>query len=225
MAHATTDADEIKIPEDAVRFWFDVDAEISYRYKMSWCIACSACSWPCMLPQLLCCEKQNLTDAAKAKSVYVTKDMVVFHSKGFLTSCRCDCYFVGAVEKHIPLSRVQDVNLKAPGGGCIRQVLYTVDVQTAGGSAVELHLEGLKEPYKFKELVFARKDMILNAGPQTQTMTMHTGADGVNPSTSASVAVDNRAVVAAINQLRGEVQETNAHLKKMEAMMAQGRHM
>lgn len=130
-------------------FHLNVDDYVSYNCNIF--TRNLICCFPCA-PFLICiapCERQNLTDYAEAVQVGVTKEALVFCKQKTKTCWRCQPCDSGQVVKEIPLQQITDVVVLEPAGGlCPREILYRVQIQTAGKSGVEgpeLEIVGLRE--------------------------------------------------------------------------------
>ena len=149
-------------------FRLNVDDYVSYHCNVF--LRNLICFLPCS-PFLACvapCERQNLIDYAEAVEVGVTQDAVVFCKQQTKTCWRCQPCDAGRVAKEIPLSQITDVVVREPAGGlCPREILYRVQIQTAGKSGVEgpeMEIVGLSE-----EDAYALRTLV-KAGRRNQVM-------------------------------------------------------
>lgn len=140
-------------------FKLDVNEYVDYYCKVY------LCQTVCFgFPNILCCpcEYYNLKDFASAVTVTVTNTELKYERERIKTCWRLSCCDSGRIEKNIPLNRIIDVILLEPAGGFPPQTLYTIKIQTASNSGVnlpELQIVGLKETdaKKLKSLLVKRR--------------------------------------------------------------------
>ena len=119
--------------------------------------------WPFIL--LAPCEYQNLADYADAVTVGITQDSIVFCKEQTKTCCRCSPCDEGKTVQEIQFSKITDVNIVEPAGGCCPpEMLFRVYIQTAGRSGVdgaELTIVGLseKDAYELRSLVKGKRGL------------------------------------------------------------------
>lgn len=156
---------------------FDRNAEIAYN-RVSGFFAATF-----ILPLFLCYgwDFFNYRDKINSKSCFITEKNIVYREEPHLTACRVDCcYKTGLFEQVIPLSKIQEVQIKFPGRGCIERFcpVTTVKVETASNSISpdgfvrpELTITGLKDPQAFREAILkqARVFMTQNVHQELNT--------------------------------------------------------
>jgi len=157
-----------------------------------------------------------------SQHVAITRDGIKFVRDRRKTCCGLSCTDAGKSSKTVPFDKLTDCDVTEPAGAtccCIDNVLSVVTVDTASsggeGPAHELSLAGLKEPQKFKKLVWAMK----RANAQ--------GGQGPNQSSAplsfappAHSAMDrgfsNEETNAILRDIRSELIELNANMKNMD---------
>lgn len=111
-----------------------------------------------------CFLRQQVTWEAESNHICITRDGI-----RFVNDKRKSCWGIGICDKGkssktVPFDKITDCDIIEPAGNaylCFQRILYTVNVDTAssggGGHRHELIIEGLKEPHRFKALVWAMK--------------------------------------------------------------------
>ena len=109
----------------------------------------------------------------------ITRDGIKFVRDKRKTGCGLNCTDSGKISKTVPFDKIIDCDVTEPAGAtccCIDNVLSVVNVDTAssgggeGGPSHELSLAGLKEPLKFKQLVWAMKRANAKGGGSIPTV-------------------------------------------------------
>lgn len=180
--------------------------------------------YPCLL-------QQQVRWKVMANHVAITRDgirLVQDRRKSCWGFSMCD---KGKHSKTVPFDKITDCDIMEPAGNqylCIKRVLYVVNVDTASsgseGNRHELCISGLKEPHKFKALVWAMKrapHVAANyAALPTATVTATASALQQlelptltkSPSTSSQ---SSNGVVGLLKSIRNELRENNDLLRKM----------
>ena len=133
-------------------------------------------AWPilgCCLAPTYGCQKQNISDVARAQHLAISQDGIRFVVDRHKTACRLDCQDKGKVSKTVPFDKMTDCDIEEPAGSAgpccylVPRVLHTVHVDTASSGAAnpnkpgevmhELTIRGLVDPEGFKRDVWAMK--------------------------------------------------------------------
>jgi len=167
-----------------------------------------------------CLLKQNIEWKSYATHVAITRDGIRFvvdkHKSSYGLSI-CD---KGKHSKTVPFDKITDCDIIEPAGStccCIPNVLMTVNVDTAssgsGGKPHELRITGLKEPKKFKALVWAMKRSKGSfSGYQAPPITMEMVDRGK--------AVPEEGVAGLLKDIRNELRQNNELLRSMKGQTA-----
>ena len=154
-----------------------------------------------------CFYKQQIQWDTYSKHVAVTHDGIKFVQDKRKTLCGFSCSDAGRISKTIPIDKITDCDVTEPAGAtclCIDNVLSTVNIDTAssgGGAMHELVLSGLKEPLKFKKLIWAMKRAhvsVPDSAPEAEVMDRE---------------VKNEDTNTILRDIRNELHELNAHKK------------
>mmetsp|Transcript_28406 Transcript_28406/g.40187 ORF Transcript_28406/g.40187 Transcript_28406/m.40187 type:complete len:310 (-) Transcript_28406:70-999(-) len=165
-----------------------------------------------------------------ASHVAITRDGIRFvkdKRKGCWGLSMCD---KGKHSKTIPFDKITDCDIVEPAGNeclCIPRVLMVVNVDTASSGSEnkrhELRISGLKEPHKFKALVWAMKRRAEgrnNNGstyhaPQVMEMVERCAKDeSMTPAQMKSE--DASGISELLKDIRSELRENNDLLRKMK---------
>lgn len=170
--------------------------------------------YPCLLSMQVGWE-------VMANHVAITRDGIRFvqdRRKSCWGFAMCD---KGKHSKTVPFDKITDCDIIEPAGNqylCIQRVLYEVNVDTASsgaeGNRHELRITGLKEPHKFKALVWAMKrapPVTYHVPPLSQQMELT--ALTKNRSTSSQ---SSNSVTGLLKSIRNELRENNELLRKMQ---------
>lgn len=145
---------------DAKVFKLDVDKYTEFYYKEF----LYAFLWCPVLSPLLClvlpCEHSNIRDRAEAISVGVTKTHLIYCKEQVRNCWRMYCCDEGKVVREIPLTKITDVIVTEPAGGCLPEnMLYKVAIETPGAKGTdgrpEIVINGLHkdDAYQLRSLV------------------------------------------------------------------------
>lgn len=111
-----------------------------------------------------CLMRKQIQWDVLATHVAVTRDGIRFVRDKRKSAWGLPICDKGKISKTVPFDKITDCDVLEPAGAqccCIPRVLMTVHVDTASsggdGKRHELHISGLKEPHKFKALVWAMK--------------------------------------------------------------------
>ena len=157
-----------------------------------------------------CFSKQQIEWDTYSKHVAVTHDGIKFVQDKRKTLCGFSCSDAGRISKTIPIDKITDCDVTEPAGAtclCIDNVLSTVNIDTAssgGGVMHELVLSGLKEPLKFKKLIWAMKRAhvsVPDSAPEAAVMDREVNKEETNK---------------ILRDIRTELRELNVHIKKKE---------
>lgn len=181
-----------------------------------------------------CLVQQQVRWKVMANHVAITRDgirLVQDRRKTCWGFSMCD---KGKHSKTVPFDKITDCDIIEPAGNqylCIKRVLYIVNVDTASsgseGNRHELCISGLKEPHKFKALVWAMKRASNVAALPTTvlplpTTTATTSSSSLQqlelPSLSKSPSTSSQSsnsVTALLKSIRNELRENNDLLRKM----------
>jgi hypothetical protein len=199
-------------------FAFDPELMTDFWTKKQYQIACimsvtSACYLCPVVAPVAIYARANARTKARAQYLAVTEHEILYTQTKTTNCCRFACCDSGTVRKSIPIDRIQDVVLREPAGGCCpKNVLYTVNIETAGQTggegAPELSIHGLRNAARFVEVVKKLKRAQMS--------------DGANISSSSVCAVEPGAVTSAplhSHQLQSHMREEISLLKSIEASM------
>jgi len=159
--------------EEGVIETFDFDYDLSTKFhqdKMECLFWMIPYPFWFALPYFYCCEKANIRDRIFAQHLAVTRDGIKYVVDTHDAGCRCDCARKGRVSKTVPFDKITDCDIEEPAGAAVccfvQNVLSTVNVDTASSGGRpdpnglvkhELTIAGLKDPKKFKALVWEMK--------------------------------------------------------------------
>jgi hypothetical protein len=202
---------------------FDLDyAEISAFRKS---VGCAMMLFPPVLIFGLlgcypCMYRQWIDWEVYAEHVAITRDGIKYVKDKHRTGCGLACQEAGKKSKTVPFDKITDCDIEEPAGAtccCIDNVLTVVNVDTASGSVNpngaaghELTIAGLKEPHKFKQLVWAMKraNFTGQAVPSA----------AVAPSSGAmDRGMSSEETNAILRDIRSELIELNANIKSMKS--------
>lgn len=178
--------------------------------------------YPCLL-------QRQLQWKLMANHLAITRDGIRFvqdRRKSCWGFSMCD---KGKHSKTVPFDKITDCDIIEPAGNeclCIQRVLYVVNVDTASsgseGNRHELCISGLKEPHKFKALVWAMKRApqvatyaslpLPTAAATTSLQQMELPSLSKSPSTSSQ---SSNSVTTLLKSIRNELRENNELLRKM----------
>jgi len=173
--------------------------------------------YPCLLQRQVRWE-------VMANHVAITRDGI-----RFVQDRRKSCWGFGMCDKGkhsktVPFDKITDCDIIEPAGNeylCIKRVLYEVNVDTASsgaeGNRHELRITGLKEPHKFKALVWAMKrappHVIYQAPTVSQQKLVELTGLTKNRSTSSE---SSTSVTGLLKSIRNELRENNELLRKLQ---------
>eukprot|EP00549_Striatella_unipunctata_P005178 CAMPEP_0118702312 /NCGR_PEP_ID=MMETSP0800-20121206/17813_1 /TAXON_ID=210618 ORGANISM="Striatella unipunctata, Strain CCMP2910" /NCGR_SAMPLE_ID=MMETSP0800 /ASSEMBLY_ACC=CAM_ASM_000638 /LENGTH=262 /DNA_ID=CAMNT_0006603483 /DNA_START=30 /DNA_END=818 /DNA_ORIENTATION=- len=160
--------------DDDIIAVFDFDYAQMEEFHVTVGYALQAASFlipPVFLTSLVCCLpwclRKRVQWSVYSQHLAVTRDGIRFVKDKRKTLCGCACTDAGKSSKTIPFDKITDCDIEEPGGNtciCVPNVLTKVLVDTASSGTSqdgvvrhELCIEGLKDPYKFKKLVWALK--------------------------------------------------------------------
>ena len=208
--------------EDGVIAVFDFDYALIAKYRRE--LACLGMGASiiippfCILGTLLCFPcfySQQINWDVYSQHVAITQDGIKFVHDKRKTLCGCSCTDKGKMSKTVPFDKITDCDVTEPAGAtccCVTNVLSVVHVDTAssgvnpktGGMDHELALAGLKEPDKFKKLVWAMKRAQgytgKGSGSAAAALTMDRG-------------FSNDETNSILREIRTELRQLNANLK------------
>jgi hypothetical protein len=167
-------------------FDFDYENMETFYSNVSWCwLGLSILYTPvftaCMFGLAPCYLKRNVQWSVQAQHVAITRDGIRFVRDKRPTCWGMPCTDAGKSSKTVPFDKITDCDIEEPAGNTcvvIRNVLTTVNIDTAssGQGRSELKISGLKDPQKFKQLVWAMKRRYKPSGPTTFEMVNRGGA-------------------------------------------------
>jgi hypothetical protein len=161
--------------EDDIIAVFDFDYALmeDFNVKVGWAAMLGLLIFPPAFGCVLlffppCFLKRRVQWEARAQHLCITRDGIRFVRDKRKTMCGCACTDAGKSSKTVPFDKITDCDIEEPGGNtciCIENVLSSIIVDTASSGSTnqegvvrhELVIRGLKEPYKFKKLVWAMK--------------------------------------------------------------------
>ena len=211
--------------EDGLVAVFDFDYEKIASFRKS--VACLSMLFP---PVLIfgtlfacypCFYQQQVDWDVYSQHVAITRDGIKYVKDKRKTGCGLSCTDAGKWSKTIPFDKITDCDVTEPAGAsccCVENVLSIIHVDTAssgGGEAGvrhELSLAGLREPHKFKQLVWAMKRA--NAKGQSVSPALVSSS----PVLGAQVmdrGMNNEETNAILRDIRSELKELNANIKNM----------
>ncbi len=174
--------------------------------------------YPCLLQMQVGWE-------VMANHVAITRDGIRFvqdRRKSCWGFAMCD---KGKHSKTVPFDKITDCDIIEPAGNqylCFKRVLYEVNVDTASsgaeGNRHELRIAGLKEPHKFKAMVWAMK-----RAPHVNYQTplpQHLELTALTKNQSTSSQSSN-SVTGLLKSIRNELRENNELLRAMQKSEAQ----
>lgn len=158
-----------------------------------------------------------------SQHVAITRDGIKFVKDRHKTGCGLNCTDAGKSSKTVPFDKLTDCDVTEPAGAtccCIDNVLSVVTVDTASsggggeGPSHELSLAGLKEPQKFKKLVWAMK----RASAQGHNNQSAPARLSFAPPAHSAMdrGFSNEETNAILRDIRSELIELNANLKNMD---------
>ena len=117
---------------------------------------------------LLCPFRRNVHWEVYSQHLCITRDGIRFVKDKRKSCFGWACSDKGKMSKTVPFDKITECDIQEPAGNtfcCVKNVLYTIKVDTASsggrnsnGIAVpELTISGLKDPYRFKKLVWEMK--------------------------------------------------------------------
>jgi len=151
-------------------FEFDYEKILEFNWQVmnKNFLASLICVFPLLCAPCHCaCAYDNIKDRTYTQHICLTKDGIRYIVDKHKTSCRFDCQVQGKTTKTVPYDKITDCDVEEAAGAtgpvcCLTQnVLATVNVGTGrvgeDGPAHELTLQGLKDPYGFKTMVWKLK--------------------------------------------------------------------
>ena len=170
-----------------------------------------------------CMFQRQIRWDAEAQHICVTRDGIRYVTDRHKTCWGMAMCEVGKRSKTVPFDKITDCDIREPVGAtscCITNVLFTVymhvDTASSGGEAkkIELQIVGLKEPHKFKQLVWAMKRASLGSAangslyqaPGALEMTQRGGGGG-DPKVVEGLLEDIREELRANNQLLKDINQ------------------
>jgi len=116
----------------------------------------------------LCLLRRNIQWNVYSQHLCVTLDGIRFVQDKRKSCFGWACTDMGKTSKTVPFDKITDCDIQEPAGNtccCVKNVLYTIKIDTASSGArdangiavPELAISGLKDPYRFKKLVWAMK--------------------------------------------------------------------
>lgn len=206
-------------------FDFDYDLIAAYRREL----ACLAMCLSLLIPPVFvlgvlfcipCFYKQQITWDVYSQHVAITQDGIKFVHDKRKTLCGLRCTEKGKMSKTVPFDKITDCDVTEPAGAtccCVDNVLSVVHVDTAssginpnGFMTHELVLAGLKEPEKFKQLVWAMKRAQLQNAKASST-SFGFGSDA--SAMSIGTGLGNDETNAILREIHTELKELNANMK------------
>jgi hypothetical protein len=180
--------------------------------------------WPLCILGTLCCFPcfygQQIDWDVYSQHVAITQDGIRFVHDKRKALCGMSCTDRGKMSKTVPFDKITDCDVTEPAGAtccCVQNVLSVVHVDTAssgvnpnGGMTHELVLAGLKEPKKFKQLVWAMKRAQAQSGQGTGSSF---GMSSPGLSMSMNRGFGNEETNSILREIHSELKELNASLK------------
>mmetsp|Transcript_24452 Transcript_24452/g.59004 ORF Transcript_24452/g.59004 Transcript_24452/m.59004 type:complete len:263 (-) Transcript_24452:223-1011(-) len=216
--------------EDGLVAVFDFDYEQIAAFRKS--VGCVAMLFPPMLifGTLFACYpcfyRQQVDWDVYSQHVAITRDGIKYVKDRRKTGCGLSCTDRGKSSKTVPFDKLTDCDVTEPAGAtccCIDNVLSVVTVDTAssgggggeGGPRHELSLAGLKEPQKFKRLVWAMK----RASSKGENQALVPPPSFAAPIQSAmDRGLSNEETNSILRDIRSELIEMNANMKSMKSL-------
>jgi hypothetical protein len=211
--------------EDDIIAVFDFDYALmeDFQVKVGWATMIGSLFLPPLIVGFLvslqpCLLRRRVQWDVYSQHLCITRDGIRFVRDKRKTCCGCACTDAGKSSKTVPFDKITDCDIEEPGGNtciCIENVLASVIVDTASSGTTnengvvrhELVIRGLREPYKFKKLVWAMKRY--NGGNAMAS------SSAVVPATMMhrSSAHSNNTMAELLTEIRDELREQTKILK------------
>ena len=221
-------------PTDGIIAIFDFDYERIIEFRKSVAIASMLFPPVLIFGTLFACYpcfyEQQIEWDVYSQHVAITRDGIKFVKDKRKTGCGLNCTDSGKISKTVPFDKITDCDVTEPAGAtccCIDNVLSVVNVDTAssgggeGGPSHELSLAGLKEPLKFKQLVWAMKRENAKGGSiptiSKQQSTFATSSPVALSSEVMDRGMSNEETNAILREIRSELKELNVNIKNMNS--------
>lgn len=184
--------------------------------------------FPPFLPFLIlgchpCFLRKRVQWEVYSQHVCITQDGIRFVRDKRPTLCGLSCTDAGKESKTVPFDKITDCDITEPAGATcciITNVLNSVHVDTASSGNTtqeglvrhELTLKGLKDPHKFKKLVWAMK----RSNGQTYAATI---AGQMAPESGSMVRSsfgmsDDKEITPLLKEIRDELREQTNLMKQ-----------
>jgi hypothetical protein len=175
-----------------------------------------------MIGLVPCCLNQNVQWDVQSQHVAVTRDGIRFVKAKRRSCWGLSCTDRGKKSQTVPFDKITDCDIEEPAGNtcfCIPNILMKVNVDTASSGSQEhrhqLRITGLKDPYKFKKLVWAMKRANGNGGigssnwkvPVVTSLEM----------TERKVDGNEESVATLLRDIRSELRQNNELLQSMKS--------
>lgn len=184
-----------------------------------------------------CLLRQQVLWEAESNHLCITRDGI-----RYVNDRRKSCWGFGMCDKGkssktVPFDKITDCDIIEPAGNaCLffSRILYTVNVDTASsggeGHRHELKIVGLKEPHRFKALVWAMKRSITNGTAATLAASSHEGPDAAVSAETFSAAAGQKETMdragyeltknrstssGVLRDIRDELRQNNQLLRDM----------
>jgi len=187
LIHSKQSSDHFFRDEEGVIETFEFNYELSTKFEQDkWGTLLWLIPYPFWLglPFFYMCGKANIRDKIYAQHLAITHDGIKYVVDEHAAGCRCDCARVGRVSKTVPFDKITDCDIEEPAGAAVccfvPNVLATVNVDTASSGAKlengkvqhELSISGLKDPKKFKSLVWQMKRQQVSGNNTSEVSSM-----------------------------------------------------
>jgi len=198
-------------------FDFDYDKMEEFYTSLGWVSLAATLLYPpvfglalvCLTP---CFLRSNVQWFSRAKHVAITPDGIRYVENRRRSCWGMDCCDQGKNSKTVPYDKITDCDIIEPAGNqclcCIPRVLYSVNVDTASSNQTqhELQIAGLKEPHRFKKLVWAMKRSYGSSRTNQAHNVSGVGADG-------NVNIE---MLSILREIRDELRENNETLNALK---------
>lgn len=213
--------------EDDIIAVFDFDYALmeDFQVKVGWATMLGSLFIPPLIVGFLlalqpCFLRRRVQWDVYSQHLCITRDGIRFVRNKRKTCFGCACTDAGKSSKTIPFDKITDCDIEEPGGNtciCIENVLASVIVDTASSGSTnengvvrhELVIRGLREPYKFKKLVWAMKRY--NGKSSAAVMLPPIGQEIARVADNSSFYKDT--VPQLLSEIRDELREQTKILK------------
>lgn len=213
--------------EDDIIAVFDFDYALmeDFQVKVGWATMAGFLFLPPLIVGFLlglqpCFLRRRVQWDVYSQHLCITRDGIRFVRDKRKTWFGCACTDAGKSSKTVPFDKITDCDIEEPGGNtciCIENVLASVIVDTASSGSTnengivrhELVIRGLREPYKFKKLVWAMKRY---NGGKAMACSSAIMPDRMTHHSSAAFNTNNN-VAELLTEIRDELREQTKILK------------